>query len=805
MTARNWVSLRFVWLLAVFQPQLAHADFGAYLSHETEGQSVVVQTTSGQLFLTARNELAFEAHYVEPHIKQLPSFALDRESEPVNIRVEQDANALRISTGPFQAVISKTNTTVAYFLNGEKIVQEEHGYFAHDTMRGFRFALSEGEKILGGGQRVVGMDRRGQRLPLYNQPHYGYSTESDQMYYGLPAVLSSYKYMIAFDNSAKGWLDIGHSQKDVLQFEAVGGRTSYLVAVADDFPRLIEAFTGATGRQPLPPRWAFGNFASRFGYRTEAETRDVVQRFRDANIPLDVLVLDLYWFGPDIKGHMGRLDWDRTAFPTPKKMISDFEDQGVKTIVITEPFILRQSTRWSDAVDNKALALDITGKPKLFNFYFGETGLIDLFNEQARDWFWAPYKMLFEQGVAGTWGDLGEPERHPSDTIHWLSDSNVSVTADEIHNVYGHRWAQMVYERQVKAYPEKRAFIMMRSGFIGTQRYGIVPWTGDVERSWQGLKPQVELSLQMGLFGLGLNHSDLGGFAEGDQFDPELYVRWLQYGVFQPIFRPHGQDHIPSEPVFHDAETQRLSKAAIDLRYRLLPYVYTLAWQNATTGMPLMRPLFFEEDSASDLYDIATSYLWGDAFLVTPITDPDTQSVSVNLPGGVWFDFDNDTRYESGAVSKSVTMDSIPVFVRAGSFIPMTDVVATTDKYDSRRLTLHYYADPTISDSNGVMFEDDGMNPNSLDTGEFELLEFSARAQNQTLGISLDRSGKNYPGMPAKRDLELVIHNWKTEPSRITVNQSSLDPQSTDFDRERGILKLRFTWDHSKTEVLVGE
>ena len=239
-------------------------------------------------------------------------------------------------------------------------------------------------------------------------------------------------------------------------------------------------------------------------------------------------------------------------------------------------------------MDNAVLAKTPTGQPRRFDFYFGNTGLVDVFDENAQQWFWEPYEMLFEQGVAATWGDLGEPEVHPGDALHWLSDSEIQATGDEIHNVYGHIWAKMVYENQVRQYPDMRPLILMRSGFAGSQRYGMGPWTGDVSRSWGGLKPQIELSLQMSMFGLAYNHSDLGGFAGGEKFDKELYIRWLQYGVFQPVYRPHAQEHIAAEPVFHDRETRDIVRDYIKLRYRLLPYNYTLAYDNSTTGMPLM-------------------------------------------------------------------------------------------------------------------------------------------------------------------------------------------------------------------------
>ncbi len=413
----------------------ALADFGEYENHAIDGHSLVVQTSVGKLRVTAVDNAAFEIHYVQDGVRQLPSFALAASHPDVNTAISETGESLTFAIDGLIAVINKSPVRIEYASQGESLVSEEHGYFAYDTVRGFRFALDDGEKILGGGQRVLGMDRRGRRMPLYNKAAYGYEAgDTDQMYYGLPAILSSDKYMIVFDNTASGWLDIGHTEEDVLKFEAVGGRTAYLVIAGESYPALIENYVDVTGRQPLPPRWAFGNYASRFGYRTEKETRDVVWRFKRAKIPLDAVILDIYWFGPDIKGHMGRLDWDREAWPNPERMISDFERQGVKTIAITEPFILSTSDRWQEAVDNNVLAKTPTGEPRRFDFYFGNTGLVDVFDEKAQQWFWHPYEMLFEQGTAATWGDLGEPEVHPGDALHWLSDSEMEATGDEIHN-----------------------------------------------------------------------------------------------------------------------------------------------------------------------------------------------------------------------------------------------------------------------------------------------------------------------------------------------------------------------------------
>lgn len=799
-------------LLSLWAP-VAFADFGEYESHALVGQALIVRTDSGEMSITAVDDAAFEVHYRENGVKQLPSFALAGLPGPVKASIADHEDSIELAIDGLSAIVEKSPVRIRFLRDGQPLVAEEHGYYAHETLRGFRFALDAEEKLLGGGQRILGMDRRGRRMPLYNKAAYGYNTEeTDQMYFGLSAVMSSDRYIIVFDNSASGWLDMGATETDVLEFQAVAGRTAYLVVAGGSYPELIRNYTDVTGRQPLPPRWAFGNFASRFGYRTAAETRDVVRRFRREGIPLDAVILDLYWFGPDIKGHMGNLDWDREAFPEPEKMIRDLARDGVRTITITEPFVLSTSANWQDAVDNDVLARSVTGEPRRFDFYFGNTGLIDVFDENARQWFWQFYQRLFEQGIAGTWGDLGEPEVHPADALHRVSDAGIDATADEIHNAFGHVWAQLVYENQVRRFPDVRPLIMMRSGFAGSQRFGMVPWTGDVERSWDGLKPQVELSLQMGLLGLAYTHSDLGGFAGGETFDREMYIRWLQYGVFQPVYRPHAQEHIPSEPVFHDRETRRIVRDYIRLRYRMLPYIYTLAWQNSTTGMPLMRPLFFEDESDLSLIDEKDAYLWGDAFLVAPVTDPGIESVSIDLPAGAWFDFWNGSRYEGGRTATvDVTLETIPVLVRAGSFVPMTGEIETTRDYSSRELTVHYYADEGVKRSSGQMYDDDGRSRTSLAEGHYELLQFAADRTGDALAIDLSRSGGEYDGLPSERELTLVVHNWTSQVDSVLLGDAPVplrrklqrNGNSAAYNENNNRLTVRLRWDHAPVRLTI--
>jgi alpha-glucosidase (family GH31 glycosyl hydrolase) len=448
---------------------------------------------------------------------------------------------------------------------------------------------------------------------------------------------------------------------------------------------------------------------------------------------VDAIILDLYWFGKTIQGTMGNLDWDKDNFPTPTKMISNLKEKGVKTVLITEPFVLTTSNRWKEAVDNNVLAIDKTGKSGTFDFYFGNTGIIDVFNPKGKSWFWSIYKNLIQQGVGGWWGDLGEPEMLPEKLF--LGEKK----ADIVHNIYGHTWAKTVFEGYQKDFPNQRPFILMRAGYSGSQHYGMIPWSGDVSRSWGGLQSQPEIALQMGIQGIGYMHSDLGGFG-GDYFDNELYTRWLQYGVFQPIFRPHAQEEVASEPVYKDIVTKAKAKKQIELRYQMLPYNYTLAFENNQKGLPLMRPLFFEESNNTVLLNSSDAYLWGNNFLVYPITTAEITSMAVYFPkNNNWFDLYTDQKHEAGSSDTiSVSADNIPVFVRGGSFIPRIKTIQNTTQYSLSNFDLHYYFDEKTPNSEGKLYNDDGLTANAFEKGEYELLHFYGQAKSNKLEIKLN-------------------------------------------------------------------
>lgn len=705
-------------------------------------------------------------------------------------KITESKNSIGLLSKGIRVIVQKSPFQITYYNQENVVLSEKLGYTKNDSTETLDFNISKDEVLYGGGARALGMNRRGNRLKLYNKANFGYQTRSETMNFCIPLVLSSKIYAVHFDNSAIGFLDLDSKKNNTLSYETISGRKTYQVIIGDSWEDLIGNYTDLTGKQPIPARWTLGNFSSRFGYHTQEQVEKTIDRYIADEIPVDAIILDLYWFGKTIQGTMGNLDWDKDNFPTPTKMISNLKEKGVKTVLITEPFVLTTSNRWKEAVDNNVLAIDKTGKPGTFDFYFGNTGIIDVFNPKGKSWFWSIYKNLIQQGVGGWWGDLGEPEMLPEKLF--LGEKK----ADIVHNIYGHTWAKTVFEGYQKDFPNQRPFILMRAGYSGSQHYGMIPWSGDVSRSWGGLQSQPEIALQMGIQGIGYMHSDLGGFG-GDYFDNELYTRWLQYGVFQPIFRPHAQEEVASEPVYKDIVTKAKAKKQIELRYQMLPYNYTLAFENNQKGLPLMRPLFFEEYNNTVLLNSSDAYLWGNNFLVYPITTAEITSMEVYFPkNNNWFDLYTDQKHEAGSSDTiSVSADNIPVFVRGGSFIPRIKTIQNTTQYSLSNFDLHYYFDEKTPNSEGKLYNDDGLTANAFEKGEYELLHFYGQTKSNKLEITLNSEiGKKYTS--TEKNGTLIIHALPFKVKKATLNGENIA-----FNTKDKTIEIPITWKKGKVKL----
>lgn len=756
---------------------------GGIDSHEYQ-----VVVSDGKYVIDILNDNILHVTFL-PQNKEVKDFSYAAVMKPENNQVTftEEINDIKISTEGISVTIDKQPFNISYSYKGNPLLKEQYGYSQADSSWMINLGITNSEVLYGGGARALGMNRRGNRLMLYNRAHYGYETHAELMNYTLPLVMSSNKYAVLFDNAGLGYLDLDSKKTNTISYETYSGIPNYYIIAGNDWFDLTSQYTLLTGRQPLPPRWALGNFSSRFGYHTQKQTERTVDKFFKDDIALDAVIIDIYWFGKEIKGSMGNLDWYTDSFPSPASMIKRFKNKGVNTILVTEPFILTTSKRWDEAVKADILSKKSNGEPYTYDFYFGNTGLIDLYKPEAREWFWNIYKGLILQGIDGCWGDLGEPEVHPADIIHAVG------TGNEIHNAYGHEWAKLIYDGYKKDFPDKRPFILMRAGYAGSQRYGMMPWSGDVNRSWGGLFSQPEIALQMGMQGLAYMHSDLGGFAGGEKIDDELYVRWLQYGVFQPIFRPHAQEHIPPEPVYQAYRTELFAKDAINLRYQLLPYNYSLAFRNSTQGYPLMTPLFYYETDNPNLLTYDSAYMWGDAFLVSPVKKPGAMYQEIYLPkGNVWIDFLTNQVYKGGNTIKyALSMNNIPVFIKGGSFIPMSLSTQNTASYSLKKFEMHYYSDTLAKTSSYLLYNDDGLLADAYERGEFETIKFNANENNTSdLLITLKKETKKKEFAEENNTIKFCIHNLKENPSLVTVNGQKLSSKELMWNPVNNVLKF---------------
>lgn len=760
-------------LLPVAHPGLTHSS-----PFQIDGHKVSYKTSQGtwifELYGNQVLKTTFRPHgYL--HHEQISNAVIQKPSVRNRVVIHEQEQV--IEYGSIAKISLKEDKYTYQF--GHQEDPALAAYFSEHECKGFRFQLQKDEQIFGGGERALPMNRRGYRFSLYNCPAFGYAEGADCLNFSVPFIISSKGYGLFFDNPSKGYLDIGKTDAGVLEAGFTSGELTYYIITGKNVDEILRHYTSLVGRQPVPARWVLGNLMSRFGYRSEDQVKQILAKMKEEGFPVDAIIFDLFWFGDSIRNTMGNLDWvNEQAWPDPARMISDLKEEGVKTVLITEPYVLMGTKSYTESKPYHAVSCD-NQTYTLTNFYFGFGGLLDLFRKDACDWFWSKYKKQIENGVTGWWGDLGEPETHPHDMYHDLGDMGYHrlFRSDEVHNVFGHYWNKMLFEKYREEYPDTRLFNLNRSGYAGSQRYGIFPWSGDVHRNWSGLRAQLPVMLGMSISGVPYIHADAGGFAMGEK-DPELYTRWLQFAAFTPVFRPHGTAladadphaaHIESEPVFFPDPYKSIVRRCIQLRYDLLPYNYTLAYQQLKEGKPLARPMFYYDMDDSNLLKAEDQFMWGDSILVAPVLHKGTMERRVYLPKGEWYKFNSNIKIRGGQwITELVDINNIPLFVKAGAFVPTTPGLKNTEAYSTETLNVTYY--PGKQSSSFTLFDDDGKTNESWKRGAFELLYFEAVAEENKYRIRITSNGGSFENKPAVRKISLCIPALNRKPAAIKIN-----------------------------------
>lgn len=692
---------------------------------------------------------------------------------------------------------------------GRLLLSEKAGIDNSGDVKSITFATTpgSGEHFYGAGERGHRPILNGDSLTMYNRQNYGYTGTDpriSQMGITAPWFVSDAGYGVLVDDYNEALLVMG----DEIEYTSDTPQPlSYYFLNGSSMAGVSDLYSRLTGRQPLPPLWSLGYITSRYGYHTQAETLGVVDSLKSRGYPLDGLVLDLYWYGKETD--MGRLEWNRTQFPEPEKMLAGLKRRGVNVVAISQPYINKTGAldNYNELASRGMLTRDSLGNTHDVTTWVGEAGMLDVSNPATREWLAERYRKLTEGGITGWWGDLGEPEVHPLTIRHANGQ-----TASQYHNVYGNEWSRIIAECFAENFPEERLLLLMRGGTAGLQRYGVFPWTTDVSRSWGGFAPQIKLMLHSGLSGLGYMSSDIGGFAEDKSHptDAELYVRWLEMGAFTPMLRTHAS--IKPEP-YHYPRQESIIKRYIRMRYEWLPYNYTLAYENAAYGLPLARPLNFRGDNPGDMYaGIDDEYLWGDNVLVAPVMKQGAKSRKVVFPAGEWVSWWNPRRRYAGGSSANVSapLDVLPLFVRSGSFIPQCmEPIENTSQYDPRFLTVKYF--PAVDTTSYTMYDDNRLSPRSLSEGAYRLLEFRGSAGSDAITIDYSAAGGGYEGMASTSLLTFEIMAQNAAPRSVEINGTPINRVAAStlkkgeagwhFDARTGTLTVKTGWNFTDSSL----
>ncbi len=754
-----------IYVQVVVKPSVSQkVYYKNYQTHDFVNGILYVKSDTALLKLQAySNSILKVSYFPNGTLQQDTTYSVVLAPQQVEALLHETSDYLEYSTAEVKVRIAKFPLRISYLQNTSSaatspFLEDENGFFTAKGTKGLRFHLTTNEAIYGTGSRATELNKRGQKFSTYNTASYGYKIGAPTLNVNIPFIVSTQLYGLYFENHSAGYFDIGASEASVLEYNVEQGNLSYYLIRGNDFDELLKNYTLLTGRQPLPPLWSLGFIQSKYGYKSDKEALNIVKKLQKEHFPIDALVLDLYWFGSPKT--MGNLDWDRKKFKQPESLIQALENRGVKLIPITETFVAKTSNSFNFLDKNNFLAKTKSGNSFVIeNFWAGPSGLLDLYKPEAGEWMWNKYKTQIDKGIAGWWCDLGEPESHPEGMIHSLGNARY------VHNVYSLFWAKLLADKYSLEYPEQRLFNLIRSGYAGMQRYSTFPWSGDVQRSYAGLSTQVQIMLSMGMSGVAYMHSDLGGFTGGPK-NPELYTRWLQFGAFCPIMRAHGEG-VPAEPVFYKNTYKNIVREYINLRYRLLPYNYTLSYQNSTSGVPIARPLNFYEPSNTTISNVCDEYFWGPNFLIAPVFEANALSRQVIFPKGNWINFWNDSLYQGGThTTVYAPLDKMPVFVKAGSVVPMASLCSSTKNYKSDSLFVYVYPDAQAGQFSFEMFQDDGKSASSLVSGQYEQIKFVAQVAGNQVQLITTKKG-SYTGGPQNRCITYILKLQKKAPSLV--------------------------------------
>jgi len=718
----------------------------------------------------------------------------------------------RIDKQNYHVSFSKIDGTVLLSENERNIQPTEvAGEKCYSIKQSFQY--SENESLYGLGSYMDGEVRLNGKKVIMLQKN-----REDVV----PVIISSNKYSIIWDNySLSEFNDVKGSY---YMWSNVADEINYFFMYGDNLDHLVSSYRQLTGKAPMYPKWAFGYIQSKQKYNTQTEIVSIVKGFRDRKFPLDLIVQDWqYW--PE--GQWGQKSFNRKNYPDPKKMMQDIHAMNTKIMISIWP------NMGKGCPDNTAM--------KAIDGLLKDNEHLNILKPDARQLYWKQSNdSLFHYGIDGWWADCSEGYDSDWTSPYFklpVTQSN-KINTDELTRLYGsgryiNSYALMhtkgLYEGQRATTSSKRVFILTRSAYAGLQKYGASYWSGDVSANWEEFRAQIPAGLNFCMTGIPYWTTDISGYfikhepgwwfsngvfekGQEDKGFHELYTRWFQFASFCPLFRAHGAD-FPREPwafVTQDSLTYHTLLKFTNLRYRLMPYIYSIAWKVTNENYTMMRALPFDFTNDSATYNINNQYMFGPSFLVNPVVEPlyylpnsikvegsiepdanTTNKIeaksnyfvrSVYLPKGTqWFDFWSGKNYEGGnTVKADARFETMPLFIKAGSIIPMGPFIQySTEKTDPLEIRIYPGANGEFT-----LYEDENDNYN-YEKGIYSLIEFHWNNALETLTIS-DRKGE-FPGMLNKRKFEIVMVN---ENSGIGI-ETQVISKAIDYSGGKMVVSLK--------------
>jgi alpha-D-xyloside xylohydrolase len=721
-------------------------------SVDPQQDGVVLVLQSGFLrFHVCSDSVIHVVYSIEREVPQHPDFLVTKTAWPkaeFALRTD-DPKLITLTTPRLNIEITRADSSIVFYDSaGHRLAQENTRTLTPTEVNGEKTYHSERfvnmwdtqEAFYGLGQHQAGVwNYRGEAIDL----------SQDNTNISIPLLLSSRGYGIFWNNGSRSRFNNRFVHAFYMSSE-VSDFMDYYFLYGPDFDRLIAHYRELTGTAPLFGKWAYGYWQCKNRYDSRQELLAIAQKYRDLHIPLDNIVQDWFWWNV-----MGDPVFNK-SYPDPQGMIDALHNDHVHLMISVWPYFRPGSPVYDD-MDKRGFFIDRT---KVQSFHPPGMALYDAFNPEARKYYWKLMNdALFRIGADAWWLDTTEPETEGRET-------NILITNKVDSGKNGARYANefplltttAVYQGQREASDQKRVFILSRSAYAGSQRNSVAVWSGDIDPNWETFRRQIPAGLNYSVSGLPYWTTDIGGFVSANPDDPayrELYVRWFEFGAFCPIFRAHGTRTTNQNEIWsYGPEVQKTLVAYDKLRYRLMPYIYSLAWKTTRENYTIMRPLVmdFREDIRAQ--NIGDQFLFGPAILVNPVTEPGATTRHLYLPNTKWYDFWTGSAIEGGrALDAPTTIDRMPLYVRAGAILPLGPDTEYTAEKSADPIELRVYRG-----ANGAftLYEDENDTYN-YEKGAYATIPFSWDDTAHTLTIG-DRSGA-FPGMLEKRTFRIVFVN----------------------------------------------